>query len=234
MRDKDFKLLQEAYQLVFEQNINKEDYIGQYVICHPNKNEGARWSTWFWKKGSSHLPNGRRLFLADTIHLEDCEVFIPHYTTDDTLRNFEKPAKNVYTYATGKLLDFNFPIEKLNQIVSSGDFKSVSYNPGKHREYVYKDEKLPSYWHNTPELDNTGTSQDVKKRGEVMKSISQSPEYHDANIVNKNRKIEYFNKKEEKYLQGEQGYFYCDEIVAKLHSPQDIQKDYMWVKGVRH
>jgi hypothetical protein len=232
MIDRDSILLQEAYQVILEQSLNKEDYIGRYVICHPNKNEGARWATWFWKKGTKHIPSGQRLFLADTIHLTDCEVFIPHYETDKTLRNVEKPVKAVLTYATGKLVDFNFPEEKLNQIVSSGGFKSVSYNPGKHREYVYKDENLPSYWHSTPELDETGTPESVIRRGETMKKINQHPEYSKANVVNKNRMIEYIKNKEKH--QGQQGYFYCDEMVAKLHSPQDVQKDYMWVKGVHY
>jgi hypothetical protein len=224
MRDKDFNLLQEAYQLVFEQNLNKEDYIGQYVICHPNKNENGRWATWLWKRGTEHQPRGQRLFLANNIHLADCEITIPHYKTDLTLRNVERPVKAVLTYATGKLVDFNFPEEKLNKIVSSDGFRSVSYNPGKHREYVYKDENLPSYWHTTPELDETGTPESVLRRGEAMKKINQHPDYNKANIVNNNRMKE----------RGEQGYFYCDEMIGKLHSPQDIQKDYMWVKGVRH
>lgn len=199
--------------------------IGQYVVAHPSKNDQSRWSIFPWRKGLAIKPQGVKLFNADTIRLEDCEITIPHYATDKTLRHPEKPVKGVYTYIAGKVIDVNFSDEQLNQIISSEGFKPITYNPTKHRDYIYKDEKTPSYWHTTPELDVVGNKPDlIKKRAEKMKWATEHPEYKQANVVTKSR---------EKNL-GEEGYFYAKEMVGRIHSPEDVTKNYMWVKGVHY
>jgi hypothetical protein len=115
-------------------------------------------------------------------------------------------------------VDIDFDMSLIPDIVSKGGWKSVTYNPHKHTEYVYKD-KLPDWW-NTDERfphDNPRVPDLVGARNKASKEREmENFQYNELSKKDKDKNISRFE---------------ADFILLKQYLKRG--EDYMWVKGVR-
>lgn len=216
MKDKDSMLLENLYLNIQEARkpiTDPSSIIGHVVEIHPAI-EGTPDSNPLYMAWSIKL-NGKVVGTAVNLLLSDCVGTIPHTDVNKKQRSSEDGRKTPNILVKGKVVDVNFPSEKLNGLISSGGWESVTYNPHKHTEYVYKD-KLPEWWNTDKRFfDNT---QGFKERR------------HQAMIE---RQKENFPFRElSKMGEGNVSSFKSDYVLLKQYLKRG-QEDYMWVKGLR-
>jgi hypothetical protein len=221
VRNKDQILLENLYNSILEAKVVMEDpksLIGQIVDVHPAisgtpESDPMLYMAWSIKS----LATGKVIHNTRILLLKDCTAIIDH----DKVKNFQlspnKGTKTPNLLVRGTVLDIDFDMSKISNILSNGDWKSITYNPHKHREYVYKD-KLPEWW-NTDERfphDNPRIPDLTKKRLEA--SEERSKENFAYNELSKKDPNENISK------------FSCENILLKQYLKRG--EDYMWVNGV--
>lgn len=214
MRDRDIISLQEAYEFFIEGSIGDPALlIGKKVEIHPvvrvspSHDDYMKWSV---KVDGSVIGDARN------IHLKNCESFINHPLIDKSIRNPLLGRKAPIILLVGEVVDVDFSSMELGKKLSSGDWKSVTYNPHKFSEYVYKDEKLPEWWCKDERfMDVSNRNKEfIAKRNEAM--VERDKEKRDLNILSKRV--------------GNKSFFKCKEAIINQHTKCD--EDYMWVSGV--
>lgn len=216
MRDKDQILLENIYNLLNEAQptmSNPRELIGQVVEIHP----AIKGSTDFmkWSVKLDKVVHG-----AKTLLLKDVHAVLDHEKISKKIRNPELGQKSPIILVKGTVVDVDFPIDKLNQLISQGDWKSVTYNPHKHTEYIYKD-KLPDWWNTDERYPHTSniSPSDVKRRTQAMQEREKE-----------NFPFNELSKKSSP--QDTKSSFNSQYAILKQYSNRG--EDYMWVKGVHH
>lgn len=220
MRDKDQILLEDIYTSIMEAAVIMNDpqsLIGKIVEVHPAI-AGTPQSNPYFMGWSIKID--KVIHTARTLHLKDCYADIKHDKVNKFQRNLEKGQKTPNVLVRGTIVDIDFSTDKLKELLSQGDWKSATYNPHKHPEYIYKD-KLPEWWNTDERFAHSGArdKESVKKRYLAMKEREQEP--YEYNTLSKKDKPEDNISK-----------FMAQEILLKQYLNRG--EDYMWVKGVHY
>jgi hypothetical protein len=218
MRNKDQIILESLYDFVILERKNLEggqEYIGKVASIHPVIKVGKghpdymKWAVAI--EGEGYVGD------VPTIHLENVESSLNHGIIDRTIRNEKDGKKAPVIKVKGIIKDINFPLSILSEKLSSGSWESVTYNPHKHPEYVYKD-SLPSWWCEDPRFeDSRGDKNFIQNRIQAMKERLQDPEFSNIRILSQRS--------------GNISSFRAKEAILKQHPKCD--EDYMWVKGIQ-
>lgn len=203
---------------------NHRELIGKKVEVHPAiqgtpESDPDRYMSWSMKIPFS--VNGKTVWKvvhnARTLLLRDCRADVKHSDLAKVQLNPEYGKKQPNLLVEGTVVDVEFDMSKIPSILSSGDWKSITLNPHKHPEYVYKD-KLPEWWntddrfpHDNPKIPNL-VSNRLKASEERRK---EGFEYNEVS----------------KRISPEVSIFECDQILLKQYLKRG--EDYMWVKGVK-
>lgn len=221
--DRDSNLIFEAYESfisLYEASLKpiilpKESLIGRKASIHPvvsvdpMNEDYMKWSV---KIG------GYVIGYASTIHLKDCYSEIKHHLIDKSIRSKEhgKGQKAPIILLEGIIENIDFPVEELYGIVKSGDWKSVTYNPHKNDEYIYR-ACLPDWWNS----DERFWDVEKGKRGENVPIRQQA-------MIDRHKKFE--DECTLSKRSGDISYFHAGEALLKQHDSRN--EDYMWVRGV--
>lgn len=215
MRDNDSLILESLYDSILFERKNLEDgreYIGKLVSIHPVIKVGKTHPDYM--KWAIYEKNAGYVGDVPTLHLRNVSSDIKHKTIDNSIRSEKDGNKAPLIKLTGELVDLNFSLDELREKISNGSWDSVTYNPHKHPEYVYRD-GLPSWWCGDERLgDNRGTPDFVQKRIKVMKEVMKRDDFKDIRL---------FTQK-----QNDISSFQAQEAILKQH--QICDEDYMWVK----
>lgn len=76
------------------------------------------------------------------VHLKDVLLEIKHNAIDNSVRNPEDGKKRPIILAKGTLIDYGNVIQR----PKGGGWKSITYNPHKHPEYVENPKGMPTDW----------------------------------------------------------------------------------------
>jgi hypothetical protein len=218
MRNKDQILLEGLYDLIYEAKVvkdNPQELIGKTVEVHPaiagTPETQPLYMAWSIKENDIVVHN------AKTLLLKNCTSEIKHDKINAIQLNPKLGKKTPNILVKGIVVDVDFDFEKIPSIISRGGWKSVTYNPHKHSEYIYKD-KLPEWW-NTDER----FPHDNRRSPDMLINRIKAGE---------ERRKEGFGYNEvSKKISPELSRFECDEILLKQYMKRG--EDYMWVKGVK-
>ncbi len=227
MRSKDQILLENLYQLIYEEKVvmeNPQELIGKKVQVHPaiqgtpesDPNHYMAWSIKELVEENGKL-KWKVVHNARTLLLKNCSAEVKHSDLSKVQLNPAYGKKKPNLLVEGIVEDVEFDMSKIPSILSSGDWKSITLNPHKHPEYVYKD-KLPEWWntderfpHDNPKIPNL-VSDRLKASEERRK---EGFEYNEVS----------------KRISPDLSRFECDQILLKQYLK--LGEDYMWVKGVK-
>lgn len=210
MINKDLLLLQEAYGMVCE-NLDPSELIGKQVKFHPAQIGGLGNETFM--KWSVFL-NDKRVGYYDTIHLKDVYAPIDHALVKKQIIDTGVKAPNVYIYGT--VIDIGFPVSEVSQILSSGGWNSITYNPHKHPEYVLNNSKIDkSLWCSK----EWGFGQ--KGKESIAQRKATSDDFRNRNVFSNLDVVSKGNEKESS--------FSCKELLGKRHI--NCGEDYLWIKN---
>ena len=227
MFDKDSSLIWEAY--LYLEKIEKEDFKkfniddirGEVVKIHPNAGANPtddsfmKWSV-FLNRGGSY----RRLEkgLADNLEISDCVAKIDHKDVNAKQRSEQGGAKSPNVYIFGKVVDYDFSEDELNEKLSSDNWTSITYNPHKNPEYL-KTDCLPDWWYDPRffPVDRSKRSSDEYRQGrrDAMKEF-ENYEFSKDCIV---------SKPISETVSG----FKANRCILKQHAVYDKREDYMWI-----
>lgn len=215
MKNKDQAFLESLYDLILLERKNLEDgkeFIGQLVEIHPVIKVSKEHPDYM--KWSIKLFNGPYVGDVSTLHIKNVKSIINHSIIDRTIRSEDKGNKQPYIKLYGELIDVNFSPNEIKNKISKGSWESVTYNPHKHPEYVYK-KGLPSWWCNDIRLsDNRGTPDFTKTRIIAMKEVMKRDDFKSIKtLTQKSGDISSFN---------------AQEAILKQHPI--CNEDYMWIK----
>jgi hypothetical protein len=231
MKNKDQILLESLYQLIYEAKVvkdNPQELIGKKVQVHPAiqgtpeldpSKPNNRYMAWSMKTLESE--NGKLKWKvvhnAITLLLKDCSAEVKHSDLAKVQLNPEYGGKQPNLLVEGTVVDVEFDMSKIPSILSSGDWKSITLNPHKHPEYVYKD-KLPEWWNTDDRFphDNPKIPDLVSNR--LKASEERRKEGFEYNEVSKR-------------ISPDLSRFECDQILLKQYLRRG--EDYMWVRGVK-
>lgn len=224
MKDKDQILLESIYDQICEAAVtmeNPQSLIGKMVEVHPaikgTPTSDPLFMGWSIKVKTPERPNGQVLHTARTLYLKDCYAELNHEKINKKIRNPEMGQKSPIILLKGTIAQIDFPIEELKKFLAQGDWKSATYNPHKHTEYVYKD-KLPDWWDTDERFAHVQTGGDfVKNRAQAM-------------IEKEKEQFEYNNLSKKETPEDTISKFRTKEILLKQYLNRG--EDYMWVKGV--
>lgn len=218
MKNKDQILLENLYQQILFERKNLEDgkeFLGKMVQIHPVIKVGKDHPDYM--KWSIKLVDGRYVGDVSTLQIKNVKSIIDHSLIDRTIRSEDKGNKQPYIKLSGELIDVNFSLDELRNKLSNGSWESVTYNPHKHPEYVYK-KGLPSWWCGDERLgDKRGTPDFTKTRIGAMKEVMNRDDFKSIKILS--------------HRSGDISSFSCEEAILKQHPICD--EDYMWVKGIK-
>lgn len=218
MRNKDQMLLENLYLSILEGKVimdNPESLVGETVFIHPAiagspESDPTHYMSWSIKKD-------KIIHNARTLLLKDCSAKIDHDLVAKFQRNPEKGQKTPNLLVKGTIVAVDFDMNDIPSILSNGDWNSVTYNPHKHTEYIYKD-KLPEWWDSDERFPH-----DNPRNPNLVS---------DRNKASREREKEKFPYNELSKKDSEQNIsrFSCDYILLKQYIKRG--EDYMWVKGV--
>jgi hypothetical protein len=218
MKSKDQILLENLYELILFERKNLEDgkeFIGKMVEIHPVIKVGKDHPDYM--KWSLKIVDGPYVGDVSNLHIKNVKSIINHSLIDITIRSEDKGNKQPYIKLYGELIDVNFSMEELRKKLSNGYWESVTYNPHKHPEYVYKN-GLPSWWCGDERLgDNRGTADFTKTRINAMKEVMDREDF---------KSIKTLTQKS-----GNISSFSSEEAILKQHPT--CNEDYMWIKGLK-
>jgi hypothetical protein len=218
MRNKDQILLENLYEFILFERKNLEDgkeFIGKTISIHPVIKVGKTHPDYM--KWAINVDGLGYVGDVSTLHIKNVKSIIDHNKIDRTIRSDEDGNKAPLIKLYGELIDVNFSMEELRKKLSNGSWESVTYNPHKHPEYVYK-RGLPSWWCGDERLgDNRGTPDFVKNRINTMKEVMNRDDF---------KSIQTLTQKS-----GNISSFISDEAILKQHPT--CNEDYMWIKGLK-
>ena len=194
--------------------INQRAKIHPVVKDHPTHEDYMKWSIHLLKGG--HVGDARTLYMGN-----ECMGTLSHIPINKSIRNTDIHSdqragrKRPIILVEGTIIDINFDDSRLHELLSAGGWHSVTYNPHKFDEYVYR-ESLPDWWCKDDRFIDTGKrdASSIEKRTQAQ--IERFKENYPYKILSKRT--------------GDKSYFKCEEILIKQHVTCD--EDYMWVKGV--
>ena len=216
MFDNDRILIWEAYMDL--EKFNVKDLRGESVKIHPNAGADPTDDTFMEWSIFINRDGYRRIGMVKNIEISDCVATINHLDVNAKQRSGEGGAKTPNVYITGKVIDYDFSEDELNQKISSGNWTSVTYNPHKNPEYL-KTDCLPDWWYDSrffPVEKAKRSSEEYRTgRGEAMKQYSD----HDfpSNCI--------VSKRMGENISG----FKSGRCILKQHSVYDKREDYMWI-----
>lgn len=217
MRDKDQIILESLYEFVILERKNLEggqEYIGKVAAIHPVIKVGK--SNPDYMKWAVAIEGLGYVGDVPTIHLENIESTLEHNKIDSTIRSDKNGKKAPIIKVKGIIKDINFPTSDISKKLSDGSWDSVTYNPHKHPEYVYRN-SLPQWWCQDERFeDSRGDKDFIQNRLKAMKEKLQDPEFSKIRVLSKR--------------QGNISSFKAKEAILKQHPI--CEEDYMWVKEV--
>jgi hypothetical protein len=223
MRSKDQILLENIYALILEAKVvmeNPQQLIGKKVEVHPAISGTPESDPMYFMAWSIKAPVGldwKVVHNARTLLLKNCKATIEHDKVGKVQLNPNIGRKTPNLLVTGTVVDLDFDFNKIPSIISNRDWMSVTFNPHKHSEYVFKD-KLPDWW-NTDERFPHDNRRNPNMVSDRLKAGEE-------------RKKEGFQYNElSKRISKDLSSFECDEILLKQYLKRG--EDYMWVKGVK-
>lgn len=232
MKDKDQILLESIYEQICEKAVEMDEkmvqtLVGQTCEVHPAiqgipdpndpKNLFMGWSI---KIKTPERPNGQVVHTAKTLYLKDCYAELDHPKINKVIRNPQIGRKQPIILLKGTIARIDFPIEELKKFLAQGDWKSATYNPHKHTEYVYKD-KLPDWW----DKDERFPHYQKNKNDETF-----IPNRIQGMLDREKEQFEYNNLSKKEKPEDTISKFRTKEILLKQYLNRG--EDYMWVKGV--
>jgi hypothetical protein len=218
MKDKDQILLENIYELIYEEKAimaNSHELIGEKVEVHPaiqgTPEKQPLYMAWSIKLNKIVVHNTK------TLLLKNCTSTIKHDKINAVQLNPKLGQKTPNILVTGTIVDLDFGFDKIPNIISSGDWKSVTYNPHKHSEYIYKD-KLPEWWNSDERFPHDNRRIPDMLINRIKAREERGRENFEYNEVSKK-------------ISPNLSSFNCDEILLKQYMNRG--EDYMWVKGVK-
>lgn len=169
-----------------------------------------------YENGEIQFPNIAGDFAY--VHLTDVFLQINHNLVDKSVRNPALGKKAPIILAKGTLAGYG---NAMKEPVGSG-WKSVTYNPHKHPEYVENPKGVPTnWWHDYEKYQGFHPSASrvaggVERRIRDMQSVASHPEQPVA-VTRKNT----------------QGYSNASASEAIFHQHNFTPREYMWVRGLR-
>jgi hypothetical protein len=216
MRDRDSLILESLYGSIILERKNLEEgeeFIGKLVSIHPVIKVGKSHPDYM--KWAINVENVGYVGDVPTLHLKNVKSIINHNIIDRTIRSEKDGNKAPLIKLYGELVNLNFSLNELEKKISNGSWDSITYNPHKHPEYVYRD-GLPSWWCNDERLgDNRGTPDFVENRIKAMNEVMNRDDF---------KSIQLFTQKSDGVSS-----FQAQEAILKQHSI--CNEDYMWVKS---
>lgn len=224
MRDRDQILLEAAYGLICEAPVvdpNPRRLIGQKVEVHPaltGSPEDPRWFSWSIKVPVREDGKIKKKVVhsAFTLRMENCEADIDHKAVAAFQLNPENGRKTPNLLVKGTIVDLDFDYNKIPTILSEEGWQSVTYNPHKHSEYVYKD-KLPEWWNTDERFPHVQSKVDTKVR--LSAKEERSKENFEYNELSRR-------------ISENISHFKAREMLFKRYAVRG--EDYVWVKGVHY